>query len=76
MRAGRGGKVLASRLQAGAPLAKVLYEDRPYLRPIKFVRSVLTATLFTKEEELIQPIQESSSMSFCRVLIFVAQGSS
>ncbi|TCD63386.1 hypothetical protein EIP91_005617 [Steccherinum ochraceum] len=60
-RGGRGGKELASKLRGGAPLSKVLYEDRPYLRPIKFVRSVLTATLFTEEEELIRSIQEPTT---------------
>ncbi|THH31403.1 hypothetical protein EUX98_g2793 [Antrodiella citrinella] len=32
--------------------------DRPFLRPIKFVRGVHTATLFKDEEELLKPIQE------------------
>ncbi len=46
------------KLQAGYPLAKVLYEDRPLLKPIVFVRSTLTATLFKEEEEILQPLAE------------------
>ncbi|KAH8107657.1 hypothetical protein BXZ70DRAFT_3101 [Cristinia sonorae] len=60
-RGGRGGRELASQLRGGAPLSKVLYDDRPYLRPVKFVRSVFTATLFKDEEELLQPIVEAST---------------
>lgn len=55
---GRGARNLASKLRAGAPLSKLLYEDRPLLRPIVFVRSVLTATLFEEEEELLRPLAE------------------
>ncbi|KAJ6526928.1 hypothetical protein DFH09DRAFT_1264106 [Mycena vulgaris] len=51
---GRGGP----RLRPDAPLSKLLYEERPLLRPIKFVRSVHHATLFQEEEELLQPVVE------------------
>ncbi|KAJ7784463.1 hypothetical protein B0H16DRAFT_298750 [Mycena metata] len=51
---GRGGP----KLGPNAPLSKLLYEERPLLRPIKFVRSVHHATLFQEEEELIQPVVE------------------
>ncbi|KAJ7671180.1 hypothetical protein B0H17DRAFT_194764 [Mycena rosella] len=51
---GRGG----SKLRPDAPLSKLLYEERPLLRPIKFVRSVHHATLFQEEEELLQPVVE------------------
>ena len=54
------GRNLAGKLNAGAPLSKLLYEDRPFLRPIKFVRSVHTATLFQKEDEIFQPVVESA----------------
>ena len=38
-----------------APLSSLLYEERPLLRPIVFVRSTLTATLFQEEEEIFEP---------------------
>ncbi|KAI0358703.1 hypothetical protein OH77DRAFT_1421143 [Trametes cingulata] len=52
------GRGLASKLQAGAPLSRLLYEDRPLLRPITFVRSVYTATLFMQEEDIFKPVVE------------------
>lgn len=55
---GRGAKNLSFKLKAGAPLSKLLYEDRPLLRPIVFVRSVYTATLFEEEEDILQPLAE------------------
>lgn len=58
---GRGGKNLSSKLKAGAPLSKLLYEDRPLLRPIIFVRSVYTATLFEEEEDILKPLAEDTS---------------
>ncbi|KAJ7466888.1 hypothetical protein FB451DRAFT_1259422 [Mycena latifolia] len=51
---GRGGP----KLRPDAPLSKLLYEERPLLRPIKFVRSVHHATLFQEEEELLQAVVE------------------
>ncbi|KAJ7057672.1 hypothetical protein C8F01DRAFT_1060646 [Mycena amicta] len=43
-----------------APLSALLAASRPYLRPIKFVRSVHNATLFEhqEEEELMKPLVE------------------
>lgn len=58
------GRDLTSRLHAGVPLSKLLYEDRPFLKPIKFVRSVYTATLFQKEDDIFQPVVESAGTSF------------
>ncbi|GJE92824.1 hypothetical protein PsYK624_089820 [Phanerochaete sordida] len=58
---GRGGKNLAGKLKAGAPLSKLLYEDRPLLRPIVFVRSVHTATLFEEKEEILKPLAEDTA---------------
>ncbi|TFY57471.1 hypothetical protein EVJ58_g6998 [Rhodofomes roseus] len=46
------------KLRAGVPLSRLLNEDRPLLRPIVFVRSVHTATLFQQDEEILQPIVE------------------
>ena len=48
--AGRGSK-----LRHDAPLSKLLYEERPFLKPIIFVPSVYTRTLFEQEEDLLQP---------------------
>lgn len=55
---GRGAKNMSSKLRAGAPLSKLLYEDRPFLRPIVFVRSVHTATLFEEKEDILKPLAE------------------
>jgi hypothetical protein len=44
-----------SKLRHDAPLSKLLYEDRPFLKPVIFVPSVHTRTLFEQEEELLQP---------------------
>ncbi|KAI0644699.1 hypothetical protein C8Q79DRAFT_973205 [Trametes meyenii] len=51
---------LSSKLNAGAPLSKVLYADRPLLKPIVFVRSIHTATLFTEEEDIFRPVVEAA----------------
>ena len=45
-------------MSAGVPLSKLLSEDRPLLRPVVFVRSVYTATLFQEEEEILKPLAE------------------
>lgn len=57
---GRGGRGLSAKLRAGAPLSRILHEDRPLLRPITFVRSVHTAILFEKEEDILQPTIEET----------------
>ncbi|KAM6501817.1 hypothetical protein JOM56_001794 [Amanita muscaria] len=46
------------RLGPDAPLSKLLYETRPLLRPIIFVRSTATPLLFQYEEELLKPVAE------------------
>ncbi|KAF8624629.1 hypothetical protein AX15_005783 [Amanita polypyramis BW_CC] len=40
------------------PLSSLLYESRPLLRPIVFVRSTATPYLFQQEEELLKPAIE------------------
>ncbi|KZT04134.1 uncharacterized protein LAESUDRAFT_703719 [Laetiporus sulphureus 93-53] len=57
-RSGRSEAYLKSRLRAGVPLGKLLSEDRPLLKPVVFVRSVHTATLFQEEEDILQPMAE------------------
>jgi hypothetical protein len=54
---GRGG----SKLRPNAPLSGLLYEERPYLRPVIFVQA---KTLFQEEEEILQPVVEEVGMSF------------
>ncbi|KAH9949094.1 hypothetical protein B0H21DRAFT_730565 [Amylocystis lapponica] len=54
---GRGGR--GFKHYAGTPLSTILQETRPLLRPIVFVRSVHTATLFQEQEEILQPISET-----------------
>ncbi|KAK0448358.1 uncharacterized protein EV420DRAFT_1567546 [Desarmillaria tabescens] len=55
---GRGGRGARSRGGSNGPLSKLLYEDRPYLRPIKFVPSVNTRILFQEQEEILKPVVE------------------
>lgn len=55
---GRGRGRSGSKLRPGVPLSELLYRDRPYLRPVVFVRSVHTRTLFQEEEEILQPVVE------------------
>ena len=54
---GRGGH--APKLPSTSSLSSLWYEERPLLRPIKFVRSVEAATLFQEAEELLEPTVEN-----------------
>ena len=47
---------------ADAPLTKLLYQNRPLLRPIVFVPSVLNPTLFDQDEALLKPGVEEVGM--------------
>ncbi|KAG5350840.1 hypothetical protein C0989_009063, partial [Termitomyces sp. Mn162] len=51
---GRGG----TKLRPDAPLSALLFQERPLLRPIKFVPSVHTRVLFEEEEEIFQAVVE------------------
>ncbi|KAA1475077.1 hypothetical protein DENSPDRAFT_866787 [Dentipellis sp. KUC8613] len=54
-------KMLAKKLRTStAPLSQLLYEDRPLLRPVIFVRSQTTPTLFMEEEEIFKPVAEEA----------------
>ena len=59
---GRGQARGGSKLRSDAPLSGLLYRDRPFLRPVVFVRSVYTKTLFQEEEEILQPVVEDVGM--------------
>ncbi|KAF9048193.1 hypothetical protein BDZ89DRAFT_1126785 [Hymenopellis radicata] len=58
----RGGKghrgAQRGRANPSGPLSNLLYEDRPYLRPIKFVPSQQARFLFQEEEEILKPVVE------------------
>ncbi|KAF9792528.1 hypothetical protein BJ322DRAFT_1029752 [Thelephora terrestris] len=59
-RGGRGGRgVITPGLPSGSSLSSLWYEERPLLRPIKFVRSIETATLFQEAEELLEPTAQN-----------------
>ena len=58
-RGGRGG--LTQKLPPTSPLSSLWHEQRPLLRPIKFVRSVEAATLFQEAEDLLEPTAQNSS---------------
>jgi hypothetical protein len=47
-----------------APLSTLLYESRPLLKPIVFVRSTHTRTLFTEVEEILQSTVKDVGQSF------------
>ena len=47
-----------------APLSQLLFEDRPYLKPIVFVRSTITPSLFMDEEEIFEPVVEAAGTFF------------
>ena len=46
---------LRMKLNPDAPLSALLYASRPLLRPIKFVPSIHTRTLFEEIDDIIQP---------------------
>lgn len=60
---GRGNSNRGSnpRLGPGVSLSTLLDRDRPLLRPVIFVRSQQTATLFEEAEDIFEPVVESSS---------------
>lgn len=64
---GRGAGPGKSKFRPDAPLSKLLYEERPLLKPIIFVPSVYTRTLFENEEELLQPQVEKIGEYICDV---------
>jgi hypothetical protein len=48
-----------------ASLSKQLHQDRPYLKPIIFVRSTQTPYLFQVQEEILEPMEhEIGEISF------------
>jgi hypothetical protein len=52
------------KLQPDAPLTQLLYQDRPLLRPIVFVPSVLNHFLFDRDEALLKPGVEEVGLFF------------
>ncbi|KAG6879360.1 hypothetical protein C0992_003278 [Termitomyces sp. T32_za158] len=52
------GRGRGSKLRPDAPLSALLFQERPFLRPIKFVPSVYTKVLFQEEEEIFQAVVE------------------
>lgn len=55
-RGGRGGKSTGKH----GPLSEQLYQERPFLRPITFIKSQLTPRLFMDEEEIFEPVVEAA----------------
>ncbi|KZV77400.1 hypothetical protein PENSPDRAFT_741035 [Peniophora sp. CONT] len=54
-------KMLDKKLKnTSTPLSQLLFEDRPYLKPIVFVRSSMTPSLFVDEEEIFEPVVEAA----------------
>ena len=65
-RHGGGGSRL---LSDAAPLSSLLYQERPLLRPVVFVRSVLSSTLFQEEDEIFKPVTEEVGEEFSFFLL-------
>lgn len=62
---GRGSKKFPSKLGGNISLSKLLYEDRPFLKPVIFVRSERTATLFQEEEDILKAaVEEPGELVF------------
>jgi hypothetical protein len=60
---GRGGGT--QKLRLDAPLSRLLYEDRPLLRPIVFVPSAFHPVLFDQDEDLLKPgVEEVGTFSY------------
>ncbi|KAG1889924.1 hypothetical protein F4604DRAFT_1707448 [Suillus subluteus] len=59
-RTGFGYGTNRNRNAPNTPLSKLLDSERPYLKPVIFVPSVLTRTLFHEEEDILQPVAESA----------------
>jgi hypothetical protein len=60
---GRGNWYRSSKAGQDIPLSQLLYETRPYLRPVKFVRSVYNKTLFDEVEDILQGSAENEGWS-------------
>ena len=58
----RGRTGGSQKLRPDAPLTGLLYQDRPLLRPIVFVPSVLNPILFDQDETLLKPGVEEVGM--------------
>jgi hypothetical protein len=64
---------LGTKLGTGTPLSRVLYEDRPFLRPVVFVRAEHTPFLFQEEEDILQPGMEDVGTPYSLPLIILAR---
>ena len=56
------GRNVSEAVRSNAPLSKLLYSERPFLKPIIFVPSVYTRTLFEEVEDILQPVAESAGL--------------
>jgi len=64
----RGRYPITSRLGPDTPLSELLHRERPLLRPIVFVPSVYTPTLFGEAEDILQASVENTGQSPLAVL--------
>ena len=63
---GRGGGP-NFRLDPSQPLSKLLNADRPFLKPIVFVKAQHNPVLFQEEEEIFQPMEADAGLSASRL---------
>lgn len=70
---GRGGST--PKLSSTSQLSKLWYEERPLLQPIKFVRSMETATLFQEAEELLESTAQYPSECVLFLIQFICSES-
>ena len=68
-----GRPTSTSKLGPDTPLSELLHRERPLLRPIVFVRSVYTPTLFGEAEDILQASVENTGESSLVVLLMQFQ---
>ncbi|KAH9060568.1 hypothetical protein EDB87DRAFT_1831373 [Lactarius vividus] len=60
---GAARRIPTKGIQTRGKRTKLLYEDRPFLKPITSVRSQQTPTLFLRDEEIFKPVAEEAEAS-------------
>ena len=66
---GRGRGATPVRMGGDESLSTKLQNERPFLKPIVFVPSVLTRVLFQEEDEIFQPVVEETGALYFLVIL-------
>jgi hypothetical protein len=64
----KGGKRYVDK---NASLSRQLHQDRPYLKPIIFVRSTQTPFLFQMQEEILEPMEHEIGAVSLSLLVWL-----